>query len=187
MTLLDVEDLGTVLDRAQRSLFRIERLPAYDVPHAENDFERYLAGEAEPAAAIKKSWMEHLAQWAREGRPYSRVRIIHDPITDYERYACDWGYRLNEQAGELIKVIDLAELDPPDELEQAPGDWWLRDDDLVVQMHYREDFTFDHGEILGPEHVAAAVAAKKAAWRVAHNFGSWWAAHPQHHREARRV
>jgi hypothetical protein len=44
------------------------------------------------------------------------VRIIHDPITDYERYACEWGYTLNSPAGEIIRIIDLAQTQLPPEL-----------------------------------------------------------------------
>jgi Family of unknown function (DUF6879) len=44
------------------------------------------------------------------------VRIIHDPITDYERYACEWGYALNSPAGEIIRIINLAQTQLPPEL-----------------------------------------------------------------------
>lgn len=116
MTMLDADQLGAVLDRTRADLFRWEALPAYDVPVNGNDFERWIGGETEPNWVTKKPWMDTLTRWARDGRPRRRVRYIHDPITLYERYACDWGYRLNEQAGERIRILDAAELGMPSEL-----------------------------------------------------------------------
>ncbi|MBA3574504.1 MAG: hypothetical protein H0W37_05970 [Pseudonocardiales bacterium] len=57
------------------------------------DFRRWLDEEAEPTWEIRQPWLDTLAQWAREGLPRRRVRVVHDPSSDYERYACDWGYR----------------------------------------------------------------------------------------------
>lgn len=83
--LLDATQLRQVLAATRRDLFRMETLPSYDVPINGNDFERWIAGETEPTWENKQPWMDTLTRWAREGRPRRRVRVIHDPITDYER------------------------------------------------------------------------------------------------------
>lgn len=183
--LLDADQLSQVLATTHRDLFRMETLPAYDVPINGNDLQRWLAGEPEPTWANKQPWLDTLARWKREGRPRRRVRVIHDPPTDYERYACDWGYRLNEEAGENIRVLDLAESGLPIELGDAPGDWWLIDSRDVVAMQYHPDGRFLGARALGPQHVRRHCQAADAAWRLATPFGSWWAAHPQHHHPAR--
>lgn len=185
--LLDATQLSQVLATTRRDLFRMETLPSYDVPINGNDFERWLAGEAEPTWENKRPWMETLTRWAQEGRPRRRVRIIHDPITDYERYASDFGYRLNEQAGENIRVLDLAETSPPTELQQAPGDWWLIDDREVIAMHYYPDGRFMGAQVLDPQYVNQHSQAASAAWNIAVPFGPWWKAHPQHHHPTRRM
>lgn len=179
--LLTADQLGQALAVTRRDLFRMETLPAYDVPINGNDFQRWLAGESEPTWRNKQPWLDTLARWAREGRPRRRVRVIHDPITDYERYACDWGYRLNEQAGENIRVLDVAETSLPTELGGAPGDWWLIDGRDVVRMHYYPDGQFRGGEVLDSQHLERHRLAADAAWDHAAPFGPWWAAHPQHH------
>lgn len=186
--LLDATQLSQVLATTHRDLFRMETLPSYDVPINGNDFERWLAGEPEPTWETKQPWMDTLTRWAQEGRPRRRVRVIHDPITEYERYACDWGYRLNEQAGENIRVLDLAETSPPPELQQAPGDWWLIDDREVVAMHYYPDGRFMGARrVVDPRHVSLHSQAAAVAWDVAVPFGPWWQAHSQHHHPTRRM
>jgi hypothetical protein len=58
-------------------------------------------GADTPTPERKQPWLDTLREWAEQGRHRRRVRIIHDPITDYERYACEWGYALNSPAGEI--------------------------------------------------------------------------------------
>lgn len=183
MTLLNAEQLTAVLDGTRRTLFRLETLPAYDSPSA-MDFQRWRAGETEPTWSRKQPWLDTLNRWASEGRPRSRVRLIHDPITEYERFACDWGYRLNAQAGEQIRILDLAATSVPAGLDAAPGDWWLMDDRDVVRMHYYPGGVFRGAEVLDPQHTPRHRAAMDAAWRVAEDFTTWWDRHPEHRRSA---
>ena len=93
MNLLAADQLGEVLERTRQDLFRIETLPSYDTAMTSGDFRRWLDEEAGPTWEIRQPWLDTLVQWAREGRPRRRVRVVHDPSSDYERYACDWCYR----------------------------------------------------------------------------------------------
>jgi hypothetical protein len=95
VTLLDLSQLKQVLDTATRDLFRWETLPAYEVASDGSDYLCYLDGADAPTPERKQPWLDILREWAEQGRPRRRVQIIHDPITDYERYACEWGYALN--------------------------------------------------------------------------------------------
>lgn len=187
MSLLTVDQLGDLLERTRRDLFRIETLPSYDTTMTTGDFRRWLDGEAEPTWEVRQPWLDTLAQWARDGRPRRRVRVIHDPPSDYERYACDWGYRYNVAAGEPTRVLDLAEHDVPEELDAAPGDWWLIDGRDVVTMHYHADGRFHGADILDPRDAVAHRIAADAVWRAAEPFTSWWDRHPQHHRSPSRA
>ena len=99
MTQLDLSQLKQVLDTTTQDLFRWETLPAYEVASDGSDYRRYLDGADAPTPERKQPWLDTLREWAKQGRPRHRVRLIHDPITDYERYACEWGYALNSQAG----------------------------------------------------------------------------------------
>jgi len=134
----------------------------------------------------KQPWLDTLREWADQGRPRRRIRI-HDPSTDYERYACEWGYALNSQAGEIIRVIDLAHTQLPSELTRMAGDFWLIDSREAVAMHYQPDGQFRAAEILDPEQVAEHRTAADVAWELGIDFTTWWNDHPQHHRSAHRA
>lgn len=187
MTLLDLSQLRQVLDTATRDLFRWETLPAYEVASDGSDYRRYLDGADAPTPERKQPWLDTLRAWAEQGRARRRVRIIHDPITDYERYACEWGYALNSQAGELIRIIDLAQTQLTQELTSMAGDFWLINGREVVAMHYQPDGQFRAAEVLDRQQVAEHSTAAEIAWELGEDFPTWWNDHPQHHRSAHRA
>ena len=151
------------------------------------DFRRWLDGEPEPTWETRRRWLDSLTQWAQEGRPRRRVRLIHDPITDYERYACDWGYVHNTTAGEQIRILDLSEHELPPELEHAPGDWSVIDDRDVIAMLYHPDGQFQAAQLLDVQHNTPYRDAARTLWALSEPFTSWWDHHPQHHRSAGRA
>lgn len=188
MTLLTIAQLGDKLDSAKHDLFRWETLPAYEVASDGSDYRRYLDGAPEPTWERKQPWLDTLRAWAEQGRERRRVRIIHDPITDYEKYSCQWGYELNSKAGELIRVIDLSQTPGlPDELTRIIGDFWLIDGHTPVVMHYAPDGQFRYAETVQAQYNGLYRAAATAAWRIGHDFTTWWNANPQHHRSAHRA
>lgn len=186
MSLLSIDELGDVLDTAQSDLYRWETLPAYEVASDGSDYRRYLDGAAEPTWQRKQPWLDTLRAWAQQGRPRRRVRVIHSPITSYERYACEWGYALNSAAGEQIRIIDLSVQPLPREVEGI-GDFWLVNQSQPVLMHYADDGQFVGAELVLGRAAAPLIAAAQAAWLAASDFGSWWARHPEHHRAAHRA
>lgn len=188
MTLLDLSQLRQVLETSTQDLFRWETLPAYEVASDGSDYRRYLDGADAPTPERKQPWLHTLREWTDQGRLRRRVRIIHNPITNYERYACEWGYALNSQAGEIIRVIDLARNRLlPAELTRIAGDFWLIDGGEVVAMHYQPDGQFRAAEILDPSQVADYHTAAGVSWELGTDFITWWNDHPQHHRSAHPV
>jgi Family of unknown function (DUF6879) len=181
--MLNIDQLGHVLDNTRRDPFRWEALPAYEVPTDGSDFHRWLAGEPAPTMERKQIWLDTLRAWAEQGRPRRRVRVIHDPPSDYERYSCEWGYVHTAAAGERIRVLDLAEMALPSELV-AVNDFWLIDGEGVVLMHYNSDYTFAGGELLDPSDRDPYRNAASLAWQLGRDFGNWWEDHPQHRRSA---
>ena len=177
--MLSVDQLGEVLDGTQRDLFRWEALPAYEVPTDGSDFQRWLAGESGPTMERKQVWLDTLRVWAEQGRPRRRVRVIHDPPSDYERYSCQWGYVHTAAAGEQIRVLDVAEREKPSELA-AISDFWLIDGERVVLMHYHQNCTFAGGELLDQSDTEPYRDAASVAWRLSRDFATWWADHPHH-------
>ncbi|MGH3921597.1 MAG: DUF6879 family protein [Pseudonocardiaceae bacterium] len=184
---MTLEQLTELVATTRRDLFRIETLPSYDTAITTSDFRRWLDDEPDPDWEARRPWLDLLTRWAEEGRPRRRVRVIHDPPTDYQRYACDWGYRNNVAAGELVRVLDLADQAPPGELRSAPGDWTLIDDGTVVTMRYGHDGQLLGAELLDVAHVERYRLAAEAVWNAAEPFTPWWDRHPQHHRSVRGV
>lgn len=179
--MLDETALGQLLDLAERSLFRLEVLDAYDVASDGGDFSRYLRGDAAPDPARKEPWLARLRDDARRGLRNYRVHVVRSPLSPYLRYEFEWGYAYNVQAGEDIRILDVSEVSPPPLISE---DFWLVDDREVVRMHYDLEGRFFGAEILASREVSRYRAARDAAWQAAEPFSSYWSAHPQFRRRA---
>lgn len=77
--MLDEHELGAYLRQATRSVFRLETLPAYDVPTDRGDFPRYLAGESTPDMERKGRWLDFLREQRAQGIDRHRVRVLRTP------------------------------------------------------------------------------------------------------------
>lgn len=134
---LDGDQWQRRLHGFERSAFRLETLPQYLVPQESDELRRFLAGE-EPPEGLRAGWCEKVAAHIAAGKVMQRVHVLTSPLSDYLRYEFAWGYALTVEAGEDIRILDLAERpDPglPDE------DFWLFDDRVVVRMLYEPDGT----------------------------------------------
>lgn len=179
--LLNERELGELLDQAQHDLFRLETLDAYEVASDGSDFARYLAGEPGPDPARKEPWLARLREDADRGLHNRRVHVVRSPLTAYERYECEWGYAPNSQAGEDIRILDLAEHPAPAGL--VDHDFWLMDDQMVVVMHYDRAGQYLGASVAEGGQLDRYRRAVAAAWQAAQPFGDYWAAHPQYQRE----
>lgn len=180
---LDLPGLVQELDRFDHQLFRLETLPAYAVSDDGDDFLRYVRGHAEPDWSRKQPWLDRLRADRDAGRARTRVRILSEGLTDYERYSCSWGYSLNVVAGEDIRILRRGEHHIPDGLIER--DFWVVDDREVVAMDYDSTGSFLGARVLAPDQLVDRLATKAAAWAAAEPFTSWWARHPELQRTAR--
>jgi hypothetical protein len=184
---MDAQELGTLLRQATRSLFRLEIEPAYDVPADGNDFERYLAGEPYPDMERKERWLLFLREQHDRGIYRHRVRVVNTPLSDYDRYAFEWGYSYNVPAGDDTRILNLAE-----QSSLPPGlglwhDFWLVDDECAVRMNYNRKGNFLGADSIDPERVDIYRQFRDVAWETAVPFGTWWDCHPEYHRSAREA
>lgn len=167
-------------------LFRLEALPEYAVDDDGDDFRRWLAGAPEPTWARKQPWLDTLRREHDAGLHATRVRIFTPALTDYERYACEFGYALNAPAGEDIRVLRRGEHPIPDDAAQV--DFWLASpipDEGQSQRHHVALMHYDElGRFLGAEEITgdaqdSYLRTHDALWPAAEPFGSWWAQHPE--------
>ncbi|MGH3975254.1 MAG: DUF6879 family protein, partial [Pseudonocardiaceae bacterium] len=136
---MDFEALGCFIDERYKQpgdqLFRMEVLPEYEVASDGEDFRRWLEGATEPTWTRKQPWLDTLRREREHGQISTRVRILSDQVTDYERYACDFGYRYNGEY-EDIRVLHRGEHEIPAGLIER--DFWIIRDSIVVTMYYGE-------------------------------------------------
>nr|WP_207894883.1 DUF6879 family protein [Tamaricihabitans halophyticus] len=71
------------------------------------------------------------------GKSIGRVRTVRYPLTEYQRYQCDWSIPGNIAAGEDIRILDLTNI----ELDLPAHDFWLFDDQLIVDLNFNPDGT----------------------------------------------
>ncbi|MGH3937966.1 MAG: DUF6879 family protein [Pseudonocardiaceae bacterium] len=181
--MLDAEALGRFIDEHYHQpgdrLFRMEVLPEYEVSSDGEDFRRWREGAAEPTWSRKQPWLDTLRRERENGQISRRVRILSRQVSDYERYACDFGYRFNG-AYEDIRVLRRGEHEIPAGLLES--DFWVIGDAIVVTMVYDEHGRFEGAEVAAPSELEPHLGTRDRAWAAAEPFTGWWSRHPELHR-----
>ena len=176
---LTLDQLGEfVAKHHTRDLFRLETLPFYNAASDADDVRRYLRGEPAPTAEAKRPWLDRIRADVTSGRFWRRIHAVTQPLSDYVRYECEWGYVPNSAAGEQIRI---AELTPA--LTQI-GDFFVLDGMHVVRSYYDETGRFVNAGVMGDSASAAPfLAIAELLWNQATNFSAWWNTHPRYHRD----
>ena len=176
---LTLDQLGEfVASHHTRDLFRLETLSRYNAASDADDVRRYLRGEPAPSAEAKRPWLDRIRADVTSGRAWRRLHAVAEPLSDYLRYECEWGYVPNSAAGEQVRI---AELTPA--LAQV-GDFFVLDGRHVVRSRYDQTGRFVHAEVMSdPASAAPFLAIAELLWNQATNFSTWWDAHPRYHRD----
>jgi hypothetical protein len=180
---MDAEKLGQYIDqhfhRPGHRLFRMEVLPEYAVDSDGEDYRRWLAGATEPTWSRKQPWLDTLRRERDNNQLSMRVRILSPDVTNYERYACEFGYAYNVEAGEDIRVLRRGEHTLPADIVQH--DFWLINNDIVIPMSYDAAGRFESASVADASEVSGYLRARESAWSAAEPFATWWARHPELH------
>jgi hypothetical protein len=126
-----MSDLAWWLQHFERSAFRLETLPVYDVPQETEMVAAFCRGE-KVRLPDNHPWLERLRAAARAGKAMQRVRVVSHPLSDYLRFELSL-YPRSIEAGEDVRI---ANLDSHPELEVCRHDFWLFDDQVVVTLEY---------------------------------------------------
>lgn len=102
--------LSTCFDQFRFSAFRFEGRPSYAV-----------SGEGGLRSVRTNSYLRRVALAALRGQAWSRVRVVDDPVTGYQREELDRVYLESHACGEDVSVVRRADM--PDDLM----DFWLFD------------------------------------------------------------
>jgi hypothetical protein len=146
--------LGPYLAKFRVSAFRLECRQHYDNPTERKWFARYLqTGEVPVFSPDNDTWCKLVSEAQVAGKTVQRVHLVQEPPSDYVRFelACQWA---SLDAGEDIRVIafrDDAEAHPLGDHGHR-GDFWLFDDETVVELDYDQE-----GRFLGARQVQESV------------------------------
>lgn len=179
--MLNEKELGALLMSARDggSVFRFEGLSKYTVSSDGGDYERYIQGLPGPTMTRKQGWLNLLRQENGRGVHWHRVRLLRPPLSDYERYACEWGYAYNTAAGDECRILEAG----PDDVYPI-ADFWLVDGEQVALMHYDNEGHYLGAELL-TDNVDAFTKGRDILWDRAEPFYSWWDRHPEYHRQTK--
>jgi hypothetical protein len=138
---IDDAEFWRQLDTFKRSAWRLEQQPAYEVDYEHGVFASFLNGHPEPPIESPElaDWMRLVRHHVSQGRTIGRVRVVDNPLTDYQRWLrwCDWW---NLEAGESIHYLPRALAHRGGLFPAAEGaDWWLFDDELLMLTYYDDE------------------------------------------------
>jgi hypothetical protein len=146
--------LGPYLAEFRVSAFRLECRQHYDNPAEREWFARYLeTGEVPTFTPDNDAWCKLVAEAQAAGKVVQRVHLVQEPPSDYVRFELEC-QRASLDAGEDIRVIafrDNAEAHPLGDHGHR-GDFWLFDDETVVELDYDQE-----GRFLGARQVQESV------------------------------
>ncbi|WP_018545198.1 DUF6879 family protein [Streptomyces sp. LaPpAH-108] len=135
--LLDGEAWQAKFRDFRSEAWRLETLPAYNVPQEADEIQRFRAGERIDPHTHSNDYTEDLKRVRSEGRSKGRVHIVTRPLSEYLRYEFMY-YLPHAWAGEDIRIMDVT--DRPNPLAEVQ-DFWMFDRSQVVLMHYEADGT----------------------------------------------
>ncbi|KQR82848.1 hypothetical protein ASF98_02275 [Arthrobacter sp. Leaf337] len=117
-------------DSFQREAFRVEQFPTYDVPEEMTALDMFARSGAVPSE-FNSDWALMVADAKRRGGVVRRLRVVSDPLTQYELFEVLAGYRPSVAAGEDIRIV-VRGTD-----ERIPTfDYWQYDEETVEWMDY---------------------------------------------------
>jgi hypothetical protein len=141
---LDGDEWRKFFDGFEREAFRFETQPKYTMPNEAASLEKFLRGEPKPMDHNSR-WHERVRAYVDSGKWIGRVRVISQPLTDYQRYQLAWGIPGNVAAGEDIRILDVTDQDFDLPIGQ---DWWMFDESRAVHLNFRPDGTQINREVI---------------------------------------
>lgn len=149
------EQWRTFFDAFERTAFRLETYPAYDVASEQDEYQRFLSSGT-LSIPDDDLWLTRVRHFRASSRWIGRVHVLRRPLTDYLRYEFAV-YRHTVAAGEDIRILDLTSQPNPGLPNQ---DFWLLDDTSVVRMDYD-----DQGRQLSRELLETTDPAQYVMWQ----------------------
>jgi hypothetical protein len=143
------DEFDALFDSFHATVFRLEALPAYDVGGDEAArLAAFREGTPLPERSVRTSpWLARIAvTTVRDRKSWTRVRVVDEPPTDYQRFQLANGYVESQAAGDQVYIVRRTAVG------DVGPDFWLFDggtpNALGVVMRYDGE-----GRWLGAEKV----------------------------------
>lgn len=160
MTQLDSAAFDALFDTFVATVVRLEALPLYSVGGAEQErIDAWKAGRPRPERSVRTSpWLARIAATTTTaGKRWSRVRVVDEPLTDYQRYQLD-GYRESQAVGDQVSIARRGAVD------DSGDDFWLFDARTpaahAVLMRYHPDGSLRGRELVDDPATLAVLTAR---------------------------
>lgn len=167
--MLSRAEFEQLFDTFTASAWRLEIQGVYDEPEEREPLRRFLAGEPDDLA-----WMADWFAWIREitgtGKRFGRVRVLADPITDYQRFELGRLTPPAVAAGEDIRVLTATRAR---ELTLPDHDFWLFDDTRVAILHFGPDGVIGADLLDDPTAVQPFRDTRDRAWDASIPYREW--------------
>lgn len=156
-------EFGTLFDTFQRTVVRLEALPAYAVGGAEGlRLEAWRTGRPRPERSVRTDpWLARIAlSTIAADKQWSRVRVVDDPLTDYQRYQL--ASHIEAQAvGDQVRIARRADVG------DVGPDVWLFDASSpnahAVVMRYTSEGNVDRRELVTDQATVGRLAGTVGA------------------------
>jgi hypothetical protein len=127
-------DVATFIERFpklfRRTSFRLELLPAYVAPNETGPYAEWQAGRM-PDPAWREPWASLVRDLGGQGKQLTRVHVVTEPLSDYERFEMECAYPANVAAGEDVRILPR-----PVPWNEPSADFYLFDGWRVGVMDY---------------------------------------------------
>lgn len=161
------QDLNRLCRGITTSFLHMETRDAYgtevELPH----LAKWHRGEPDDYAWFTW-WLELLRSHRSAGRACRRVRVVSEPLSDYQRWVLSFTEKFVD-AGEDIRYVNRARLTTT--MLPGSGDYYVFDGELVLFLHYAGSGTNASYEIAEDrETVRACQQAFETVWALATPF-----------------
>jgi hypothetical protein len=123
-------------DTYERYAIRLESRSYTDVPAERAELRAFLAGELSVVREWEHDdWTRMVTRQTAAGRPMRRVRVMDDPLTDYNRFMIYCGHR-GVAIGEDIRYLARADANA---LNLPDHDFWVFDSVRLIELRFTAD------------------------------------------------
>jgi hypothetical protein len=116
---------------------------AYAPSYERESFERFLAGMPYELPWMQ-DWLSMIREATKQGRRFTRVRVVSLPLSDYNRWSLDVAQH-NNAAGEDIRYLVR---ERARKLALPDHDYWLFDSSRLLRMRFDDQDRFLGGEVV---------------------------------------